>query len=308
MSNSIRISSLDNLPIIRSVDFIPIVQSGSSALLTTYRTPISAFNDFIAVSGSVISSSFSSASLSASHAILSDNSFTSVSSSYAGFAEDSYFTTLAGFADSSQFSYTSSFLDYAGFPNGTSSYSLTSSYSQISSTSSFSLLAKTASYFNFTVGIPPLASSSLSSISSSFASSSISSSYSKTSSFSVTSSYAVSASFVSGLSNGPKFVGANIFASTNTYGTFNYNAISYGVPAGATSIILYANVSYVGDGGTGEAYINSYPWFNWGSSGNSHAFITSHQGVFPLQPNGAFQFVLTNVSAIINAYVVGYYK
>lgn len=54
-TSSIKISELDNLNVISSVDFFPIVESGS---LTTYRTDITTLNEWMAASGSALSASW----------------------------------------------------------------------------------------------------------------------------------------------------------------------------------------------------------------------------------------------------------
>lgn len=80
---SIKISELNNLSSVSDDDYIPIVDSGSS---TTYHTPITSIGNWIAVSGSVISSSYAlsaSGVPSASYSVSSSWSNTSLSSSYA---------------------------------------------------------------------------------------------------------------------------------------------------------------------------------------------------------------------------------
>lgn len=93
MSNSIPISGLNELTVITSSDFIPLVQSSS---LTTFKVSIQSFDNWLAISASC------SASL------------TSVSASYAKSASH------ANQSDSA------SFLIYAGYNNGTASYALNS--------------------------------------------------------------------------------------------------------------------------------------------------------------------------------------
>ena len=70
MSQSIPISSLNDLSSVKIEDFVAIVQSSS---ITTYRTPLSSLISLMGNSGSVISSSWSSASISASYSIQSDS-------------------------------------------------------------------------------------------------------------------------------------------------------------------------------------------------------------------------------------------
>lgn len=173
MPTSIRISSLDVLPVVTRNDFLPIVQSGSAPTLTTYRTPLSAVNDFFSIAGSVLSASFASSSISASHARLSD----SASYLYPTFVYNATVTASV----SSSWSAVAFSSSYAK----TASVSFTSSYARLSDSASY--LYPTFVY-NATV------------------SSSVSASWARTSSWAqnglvtgstypVTSSWAISASF-----------------------------------------------------------------------------------------------------------------
>lgn len=153
MSTSIKISLLNNYPTIARADFIPIVESAS---LTTYRTPVTSIGDYIAVSGSVISSSWSSASISSSNA---------VTSSYA---------VEASHAVSASYAITASYV-------ASSSYAITSSYS---------FLSATASYFNFSVSPQISCSWASRSISSSHALMADNAAVAVSSSFAITASYA----------------------------------------------------------------------------------------------------------------------
>lgn len=156
MSTSIKISLLNNYPTIARADFIPIVESAS---LTTYRTPVTSIGDYIAVSGSVISSSWSSASISSSNA---------VTASYA---------VEASHAVSASYAITSSH----------SSLSTSASYAI---TSSYSFLSSTASYFNFSVSPQISCSWASRSISSSHALMADNAAVAVSSSFAITASYA----------------------------------------------------------------------------------------------------------------------
>ena len=153
MSTSIKISLLNNYPAVASADFIPIIESAS---LTTYRTPVTSIGNYIAVSGSVISSSWSSASISSSNA---------VTASYA---------VEASHAVSSSYAVTASHID-------TASYAITSSYSFLSST---------ASYFNVSVSPQISCSWASRSISSSHALGADNAVAAVSSSFAITASYA----------------------------------------------------------------------------------------------------------------------
>ena len=70
MSYSIPISSLNELTYITADDYMPIVDSGS---MTTFRTSVNTFKNYFALSGSVLSASWSSASISSSYALNADS-------------------------------------------------------------------------------------------------------------------------------------------------------------------------------------------------------------------------------------------
>lgn len=161
----IRISQLTTLTTITGDDFLVIVDSGSSSALTTFRTSIQTLNDtYFAVSGSVLSASFSS------HSLFAPTASNIISASY------------------SKTGSVSDYLNFNGTFNGTASWALTSSVSVSSSlalfavssslsvTSSFSLNANSASYVataSFTQ-LSPLA---------------LTASYAATASFALTASY-----------------------------------------------------------------------------------------------------------------------
>lgn len=69
MSTSIPISQLDPDTLIHNEDFIAIVDSGS---LTTFRASMKTLNDYFATSGSILSASFTSQSISTSYAVNAD--------------------------------------------------------------------------------------------------------------------------------------------------------------------------------------------------------------------------------------------
>lgn len=69
MSYSIPISALNELTYVTEDDFMPIVDSGS---LTTFKTSVKSFKNYLASSGSVLSASWSSASISASYSVNAD--------------------------------------------------------------------------------------------------------------------------------------------------------------------------------------------------------------------------------------------
>lgn len=69
MPNSITISGLNEITYVTGDDFLVFVDSGS---LTTFRVSVDSLKNFFATSGSVLSSSFSSASISASYTVNAD--------------------------------------------------------------------------------------------------------------------------------------------------------------------------------------------------------------------------------------------
>ena len=147
-------------------DFIPIVQSGSISTMTTYRTPISSLSGLFSTSGSALSASWSSASISASYALTSSYAVTS------SYSISSSFATSATSA---------SWVPLQAMPTSVAS-ALWASSSLTSISSSWASSSISASW----------APSSLTSISSSWASASISSSHSLISNISISSSWASS--------------------------------------------------------------------------------------------------------------------
>jgi hypothetical protein len=179
---SVPISGLNQLSIITTDDYFPLVDSGST---TTFRASFGTLNSWSLASGSASSSlssisssysktsSFSTIAITSSYAtrsFLSDtasyfNFSTSVppfatSSLSASWATTSFNSTTASFAITASFSQrsrtsdSSSYLIYSGFPNGTASYALnagsatSSSYAITSSFSNRSTTADTASFIN----------------------------------------------------------------------------------------------------------------------------------------------------------------
>src|ERR1035437_5966712 len=311
MSNSIRISSLDNLPVVVSVDFIPVVQSGS---LTTYRTNVGTFLNLVASSGSVLSASWASSSFNSTYSISSSFASASLISISSLWASSSINSVSSSWASSSVSSISSSW----------ASSSMSSISSSWASSSVSSISSSWASQ----------------SLSASFSNSSLSSSYSKSSSFANSSSFAVTASFASstgatfgisfldtpvfvvvspligwgnswykyqgGISegnwNGPSASVADTVIKTNTntfVGPTVFHTSQAGVPAGAKAVIL--------DGAIGSSWPDGqYDWptyltirktsisvdlllvgtttLNSGNAGQNSAA----QGIFPLAPDGTF--------------------
>lgn len=317
MSTSIRISSLDNLPSVKGTDFIPVVQSGSSALLTTYKMPVTVLVAYFAISGSVVSASFASSSISASHAITSN------------------FTTTASFASSSSF---------LNFPNkSTASYSITSISSSVNISSSYAQNSSntisasyafnatsasyarnagnaiSASYINFAINIPPFATSSLSS---SWASQSLSSSRAQTA------SYALSAQSLI-IPSGPQFVSPTIiFSSSDRNNTAPYILQDWttyfisgsNIPNTAKSVIMEctnhcnagnsAHPGCVGMRASSSGFVYTASYGN--ASGGGDNVANGMQGVYPLYnhsgtPSFDYQ-VIQGFNIDLTIKVIGYYN
>ena len=285
MATSIPISGLNTLSVVTSSDFIPIVQSSS---MTTYRVPIEVFGDWIS-SDVVITSSLTS--ISSSYA---DSSSVSVSSSYSLVTDNLNYpnTSTASYAISSSYSHITTSASYSLFATS-ASYSLKSTSSSFATSASWSSVQISGSW----------ASRSFNSTSSSFADRSISASYALSASYSFTSSNANTASYISVGSTGPKFFDNGIpvddaFVSRTT--PIGFNAVTSGVPAGSTTVILQANVTsdfmYYG-------YIrirknSSCGWFlllNWTSTPSGIVGNHSGQGIFPLDSDGTFEYQVIQV-------------
>ena len=222
VSLSIPISGLNQLTVVTSSDFIPVVQSSS---LTTFRTPLTVLGNWISSSVDA-SSSFSSISasyaLSSSYACSSSFAITSNNLNYPNKSTASYAIsssqTMA--AISSSYTVTASFALHT--PTGstavssswasqslwatTSSFASQSMWNISSSFASRSLVATSASW----------ASQSIWATSSSFASKSISSSYS---SVSTTASYA--------FGNMIKAFGTVLMPVANNYNTIIISSASF---------------------------------------------------------------------------------
>jgi len=269
MATSIRISSLDQYPVIRSQDFIPIVQSGSGTTLTTYRTPVSSFGNWMAASGSALSSSHAISSSYAISCSWSDRGGYSISSSFLIYpnnstASNALRSPFADYSTSSSWA-SSSIFSSASLVTISSSYSRVSTSSSYSRNSETSSLAITASYFNFSIpqNVPPFATSSLSS---SWASSSLSSSVA------ITASYALTASYIS---------------SVSPY-TYPYISNLYMV----ASVDDAVNFNFIGVKSRNYEYANTIAWFITGHSG-APAFaqvmrfdFDTNNGIYIAQENG----------------------
>ena len=259
MSNSIPISGLNYLSTVKMADFIPIVQSGSVSTMTTYRTPISSLSGLFSISSSVLSSSWASASISASYTLTGSYSISASHALTSSYSISSSFATSASWAPQ---------------PTITIQTSVASA-----SWASGSLTSISASW----------ASGSLSSISSSWASSSLSASWasnSLSSSYAKSSSYANQAATASCLSLGAGgVIGINWIHPYVSIQTLtdneHHDLTSYGVPTSAKSILFYISSSYSGDHYS-SIKINGYPVFQGGSSGNGHGFVAGSQVWAPI--------------------------
>ncbi len=111
-TGSVKISELTPLSIVSDLDFFPLVQSSS---MTTYQADILTLNGWFRVSGSAVSASWASASLSSSNARTSSYAFTassalnSVTASYAISASIAFNSVSASFALSASNAKTASF-------------------------------------------------------------------------------------------------------------------------------------------------------------------------------------------------------
>lgn len=316
MATSIRISSLDVLPVIKSSDFIPIVQSGSAALLTTYRTPISAINGFLSVSGSVLSASWASSSISSSYSKLSDSASylyptiiykatasVSISSSYSSFALTSSLSNMSISASHAILSDSASYL----FP--TILYRTTSSWSANSVNSNFSISSSWASQ-------------SLSSSFSTSASYSKSGSFSSNSNNSVSSSYALTAASVITTHGNTVFLnptqsilsgsGAYPFNGDTTIFTWRTYNVSASVPQSSSAILLNV-VANNGNGSIARIELrknNSSPIHLLGlaSTGGGFYYVTVNQSAWPVSSDGSFQLQIVNgfTGGGVNVKLIGY--
>ena len=186
MSNNIRISQLGVLPsVTTSDDFVPLVDSAS---LTTYRVSITNFGGWFSQSGSVLSSSWASASYVSRTAVSASWASSSISSSVAvnliypnastsswaitssfsqkSTAADTALTcsgtssfalraTTSSFAIIAGTSITASYVDLSALSTPFAAASLSASWASASYTASYALLAATASYINYTATPSP---------------------------------------------------------------------------------------------------------------------------------------------------------
>ena len=161
---NVRISELNQLSTWTQDDFFPVVDSAS---LTTFRTPISTMITYIGQSGSVVSASWSSAS---------------ISSSYAPLVKGQLYEITASWSLSSSVAISSS-------------YAKTSSVSISSSLATSASYAKSSSWAEKVIGINQVANGGSYDISCSWASASLSSSVSISSSYASRAAFAVTASY-----------------------------------------------------------------------------------------------------------------
>jgi len=159
MSNSITISGLNLNNTINTKDFVALVNSAS---LTTYRTEVQALLNVVAISGSVISSSWSSASLATTSASWSSASLATTSASWASasltttsasWASASLTTTSASFALRSLFATSASWAS-ASLTTTSASYAISASRAQ---TSSFAISASMSTTASYAMGIGSVA-------------------------------------------------------------------------------------------------------------------------------------------------------
>ena len=154
-TGSIKISELDNLGIVLTQDFFPLVESSS---LTTFRVSIQTLNGWFSVSGSCltaswasrsfssVSSSWASSSIYSIYGVSASFASASISSSFSPFAIRSITATSSSFASSS---ISSSYLYGSGSGNFSGSFigqmtgSLTGS---LTGSASYALNALSSSY------------------------------------------------------------------------------------------------------------------------------------------------------------------
>jgi len=308
MSTSIRISSLNDLPVVSLEDFIPIVKSGSSDILTTYKTTVSSFNDFIAVSGSVISASWASSSLSSSYLNGPHTGSTFGTASWAKNAISASWAPAPISASWASSSISSSYLNgpHTGSTFGTASWSVSSSYAMDG------LGARVVPGESYD-------------ISCSWASSSISASYlngphtgstfgtaswAVSSSYAITSSYANTASYLNAGSSGPTgpywipeyaFYYRNNLASLTATVESVYMP-SFGIPLGASSVILWYDVMLGSYNPTIK--INDYYLVN----GTLPVVgIEMHERIFPIDALGYLSISVSSLTYVA-LWVKAYFK
>lgn len=196
----IPISGLNNFTVIGTDDYVALVDSAS---LTTYRVPAQSFLDLVAISGSVISASHSSASLTA---VSSSWAQASISASHSEFSKNALSSSLSATASLS-------FLligSHTGSTLGTSSWAGNSTFASHSNVAT-NCLASVSSSHSLNAG---------SSVSSSWAISSLSSSFARTASYATAASHSImtaTASYVIPVTSyGVKAYGAITFWADNS--------------------------------------------------------------------------------------------
>jgi hypothetical protein len=154
LTGSIKISELNSLSTITWGDFFPLVQSSS---LTTFRVNLTTLEAWLSVSGSVISASWASASLTSVETISASWASASISSSYSGVAlSASYapftqaFQATASFATSS---ISASYALSASYAPFTQTQQSSCSYAPASLSASYALSASWAPVLGDTVPI-----------------------------------------------------------------------------------------------------------------------------------------------------------
>lgn len=196
---SIRISQLNSFTTIKDEDFIPLVDSSS---LTTYRVTVTTFNDWLADSGSALSASYAA------------NSDYALSSSWASSSISSSTTSNLMYPNTSTSSYSlnslsSSWSDRSGVAVSAISTSGTASFATSTKSASYagtSSVAITASYINFSLGVPPTSSYAYSA---SFSYNTRSSSYAQTASWAGQSDTAKTASYIATSGGGAGIITKN---------------------------------------------------------------------------------------------------
>jgi len=255
-----------------------------------------------------------------SHSISSSFADNSISSSYALNADTASYSNVC--VTHTTDADTSSYLNYSGFPNGTSSYSVQSLSSE---TSSMSLnLFFDGITPNGIVSLAITASNSNTSSYSISASNSNTSSYSVTSSYSInsdTSGYSISAQTASYINKnfGPTFITPIIVTSSmSSTGWITYRCPTQHIPIGTSIIILDGWALTPGHGSfTGFVEIRkdpSSPYYILLSSANDASGISSSggQGTFPCASSNSnsssFQYSFTQpATAGTTLRLIGYY-
>lgn len=283
--SSIRISQLDAFSVIKTEDFVPLVDSSS---LTTYRVTLTSFNTWFADSGSCHSASWASAS---------KHSDAATSASWASSSVSSSTTSHLMYPNTSTASYAMNSLSSswalraytASLTNGTASWANIANSSSYANTSS---VAITASYFNFTTGpssIPPFADACTSA---SWASASISASRAITASYAISSSWATTASYVQSTAGGgaSPIAWANFVVKATNYSSNTPATVTTGNSVNKPQILNSYNVSDV-----------SWCKYNIASTASWDTFGLN----LTEAPRGNFLVTLANPSSNLSYCVVG---